>query len=291
MLRPPFALLGRTKKYNLKFSGAENVPPYGPFIVVANHQSSVDIVAISLALKPALVRKHMWPWAKAEIGAGREGVLGKLLWKIFGVIPINREAHEIEPAIRLSMEHLRRGEIVCIFPEGTRHKNKELGWFHYGVANLARTVPVPILPVAVYRRDEDGGLQVKVGRPFFMPPKKRRYEALEALEGRVEDRISQRIDSLKQWSADVPRDKKGMRSIANLISMVTDFLARQDISFDKFCRMADREDNEFVRNNVFELLPDGWKKAEPQAPRKRRSEQPTSAPPGKRDNAGENPSR
>ncbi|MGQ9476107.1 MAG: lysophospholipid acyltransferase family protein [Actinomycetota bacterium] len=90
ILRVPFALASKLPKYNLKVSGAENVPRYGPFIAVSNHQSSADIIAIALALKPALVHRHIWPWAKKEIKAGADGLLGKLLWKVFGVIPIDR---------------------------------------------------------------------------------------------------------------------------------------------------------------------------------------------------------
>ena len=261
ILRPPFAVLAKTKKYKLKVDGGEHVPRSGPFIVVANHQSSTDIVAIALALKTALVRSHMWPWAKVEIERGREGPLGKTLWKVFGVIPIDRDVGQSEKAIRSSLEYLQRGEIICVFPEGTRYKNKELGWFEYGVANLARAAPAPVLPVGIYRR-EGGGIQVNIGRPFFMPPKKTRHERLEALEDRVEERVGQQIDVLKQWSAEAPRDKKGMMMIANMINMVVDRLGRQETSFGRFCRMAESEDNEFIRDRVLELLPEGWKKVE-----------------------------
>lgn len=267
-LRPPFALLARTKKYRLKVQGTENVPQYGPFIVVANHQSSIDVVAIALALKPALVRTHLWPWAKAEIAEGKEGLIGRLLWKVFGVIPIDREEGSCEEAIRPSLDRLRRGEAILIYPEGTRHRNKELGWFKYGVANLARAAPAPILPVSFYRRDEDGGFQVNIGRLFMMPEKKKRYEALEAFEDRVEERFSAQVDSLRQWSGEVPRDKKGMGMIANMIGMVVERLSRQEINFDRFCRMAEAEDNEFIRDKVFELLPEGWVRVEQQDPKK-----------------------
>ncbi|MDY6796873.1 MAG: lysophospholipid acyltransferase family protein [Actinomycetota bacterium] len=262
ILRPPFALVGKRKKYNLKVSGEEYVPRYGPYIVISNHQSSVDIIAIALALRRGLVRNHMWPWAKTEIEGGAEGFLGKMLWKVFGVIPIDREHGDAREPIDLSLKYLRRGELICIFPEGTRSKNKQLGWFEYGVANLAKAAPAPILPVAVYRRDSDRGVQVNIGKPFFLPPKRRRYEMLEALEERVEDKFIHQVETLRQWADALPKDKKGMKIIANMIKIIADFVSRQDIVVDRFYRMAESDDSEFIRERVFELLPADWIKAE-----------------------------
>ena len=262
LLRPFFAMAANTKKYNLKVSGQENVPRYGPYIAISNHQSNLDILAVSLALKRGLVRNHMWPWAKKEIAEGKEGLMGLFLWKFFGVIPVDREKHDAKEPIDLSLKYLRRGELVFIFPEGTRSRNKELKPFQYGVANLAKAAPAPILPLGVYRRDGDGGIQVNIGRPFVLPMKKKRYEVLEVFEEKMEDRFIQQVDTLRQWADTVPKDKKGMKLIANMIKIITDFLSRQDITFDRFYRMAERDDNEFIRDRIFELLPNDWVKVE-----------------------------
>ena len=263
VFRPIFAIVGNSKKYDLKVSGLDNVPRFGPFIVVSNHQSSLDIVAIALALKPALTHSHMWPWAKTDIERGKEGPLGWTLWKVFGVIPIDRAKDDHSEAILLSLKYLRRRELVFVFPEGTRSKPGQLKPFQFGVANLARAAPAPILPVATYKRD-DGGIQVNIGKLFTLPPKKRMLEVLEELEEKAEGRFIQQVETLRQWADTVPKDKKGMKLIARMVRIVTDFVGRQDIPFDLFFRLAEEEDNEYIRDRVFELLPDGWKKVEPE---------------------------
>ncbi len=262
IFRPLFAIVGNSSKYNLKVSGAENVPRYGPFIVVSNHQSSLDIVAIALALKPALTHSHMWPWAKTDIERGKEGPLGWALWKIFGVIPIDRDKKDHSEAILLSLKYLRRRELVFVFPEGTRSRPKQLKPFQFGVANLARAAPAPILPVATYKREEDGGIQVNIGKLFTLPPKKKMLEVLGDLQEKAEGKFIQQVETLRQWADTVPKDKMGMKLIARMMRIVTDFVNRQDISFDLFFRLAEEEDNEYIRDRVLELLPDDWEKVE-----------------------------
>lgn len=263
LLRPLFAALGRGRAYRLKVEGAANVPRSGPLIVVSNHQFSADVIAVALALKPALTHSHMWPWAKRAIGEGREGFLGKLLWRFFGVIPVDREEGNAEEVIRASLDHLKRRGIVHVFPEGTRCGRKELGWFRYGAANLARAAPAPILPVGLYHRDSDGGVQVRIGKPFFMPPRKAALKRLGELESRAEERVSHQVESLRQWSASLDHDRKGMRLIARIIRLIVDFVDRQDLDFRHFCRMAEEGDNEFIRDRVYELLPPDWVKLGP----------------------------
>lgn len=262
VLRPIALLLARSKNYRLQYTGTENVPTRGPLIVVSNHQTFVDPIAVALALHKTLQRTAMIPWGKVEIAQGLEGPLGFLLWRVFKVIPIDSTAEgETIKAIRMSLDYLRKGKLVLVFPEGSRYPHGQVGPFMFGMANLARGAPAPILPVACWRRkDEDNGIQVNIGKPFFMPDVRRPLKVLTELEEKAEDRVGNRIDVLKQWSEGVTRDRKGMKMIANMINLVVLNLEKQEISFDAFCKLAEAEDNRFLQEKILELLPKGWKR-------------------------------
>lgn len=260
LLRPVFAVAAKTKKFKLHYTGEENAPRNGPFIVISNHQTHVDGFAIALSLHKTLNHNRIVPWAKTDIGKGQEGKLGWVLWRIFDTVPIDREMEkELTSAIKLSLEYLRKGDVILVFPEGTRYPYGEVGPFKYGVANLARGAPAPILPVALWRRKEDGGVQVNIGKPFFMPTKTP-LKRLSELEDRVEEKFSRRVDELKQWSEGVTRNRKGMKMISNLVGLVVQNIEKQELSFDAFCKMAEAEDNRFLQDRVLELLPDDWRR-------------------------------
>jgi 1-acyl-sn-glycerol-3-phosphate acyltransferase len=253
--------MAKRRKNNLRYTGSENVPRYGPFIVVSNHQTTLDYFVVGLAMRRTLMRRKMVPWAKVEIAEGQEGFLGRFLWHYLGTIPIERrKAGELKKAIRLSLDYLGKGEIVYVFPEGTRSPRGELGSFKFGVSNLARLSPVPILPVAVYRREEDNGMQVNIGKPFVMPGKKR-LEAVEPVKESVESVLRDQIDAVERLSANLPGDKEGMKMITSLVHSITANVSHPEVDFDEFCRMSDMEDNRFIQDKVFDLLPEGWSKA------------------------------
>lgn len=258
LVQPIGLALARKEKYNLKHTGSRNAPRRGPFIVVANHQTRVDVFATGLAIRRVLAHSQMLPWAKVEVGRYREGTLGMLLYYYLGVIPIDRNMDEqLDKAINTSLKKLRRGKIIFIHPEATRYEPGELGPFRFGVANLARAVPVPILPVAIWNRPEDGGIQVNVGTPFYMP---RRESSEELKQYREEDILSRQIENLRQWASGLPWNFRGMKIMARMVDMILEALARRPIDFTKYCRMADPADTEYIRDKVFELLPPGWRK-------------------------------
>jgi 1-acyl-sn-glycerol-3-phosphate acyltransferase len=263
IVKPIGLALAKKKKYDLKYVGEQHVPYKGPFILVSNHQTGVDVFAEGLAIRKVLSRSRMLPWAKVEIKHGSEGLLGRILWYWLGTIPIDRDATDEAPkAIRKSLDYLRKGKIIFVHPEGTRFPPGQLGPFMYGVANLARAVPCPVLPVGVWRRlDTDGGIQVNVGVPFYLPD----FEPVPpGQEDRPENIFRRNVEMLTKWSRGLDRNRKGMKLMANMIGLVLDSVTKleQKMTHAILFRMADPNDNEYLRDRVLELLPEGWKKVD-----------------------------
>jgi 1-acyl-sn-glycerol-3-phosphate acyltransferase len=114
----------------------------GPYIVVANHQSILDILLLSRA-----PREMKWV-AKEE--------LFDLPWvgwmlRMSGDIPIRRgDVESGGEALSRAKAYLSRGMSVMLFPEGTRSKTGKLLPFKSGAFRLAVETGVPVLPVAVH---------------------------------------------------------------------------------------------------------------------------------------------
>lgn len=266
ILRIPFWIVAKIK-YKLKVSGKENVPKKGRFIVVSNHEDRIDPIAIALTLSPALWRHALVPWAKKEIGAGKEGKLGWFLYHCFEMIPIDRQEKNTDEAIIKSLKVLKKNKIVCVLPEGTRRR--KLGKFKYGVANLIRACPfrIPILPVVVYRRDEDGGVQVKIGKIFYLDDRPELKTQIQEIIGKIgekgEEKFDKQIDRFQALAESYPEDKKLPEIKKKAIKRFLGFLSKHEIDFDEMCHLAEKEDIEIIRKEVMKLLPpDYWEKVD-----------------------------
>jgi 1-acyl-sn-glycerol-3-phosphate acyltransferase len=147
------------------------LPQEGPLIVVANHLSNADPPLVAGWLTPLLGRQ-MHILAKAGLFVP---VVGAVLRRL-GATPVRSGGSDIE-AYRIARGVLDRGEILCIFPEGTRSKDGVMADTKPGVAMLATRTGVQILPVGVSGSDRFLGrgarfpriptrITLRVGRPF-----------------------------------------------------------------------------------------------------------------------------
>lgn len=127
--------------------GREHLPTKGPAIVVANHNSHLDTLLL-LTMFPARTLKHVRPAAAADYFLANP-VISWFSRNIIGIVPVERQkvGRDVD-VLAPAREALGRGDIVVIFPEGTRgDATDELGRLKSGVARLAADFPkAPVTP-------------------------------------------------------------------------------------------------------------------------------------------------
>ena len=144
--------------------GEENIPDTGGVVLAGNHLSAGDTF-----LLPAMITRRMTFPAKAELfmGTGFKGRLLAWFLTVVGQVPMDRSGGRASAdALRPIYEVLERGDVVGIFPEGTRSRDGRLYRGRTGVARLALTAGVPVIPVGFV------GTQFHRG-PFGIPMMKR----------------------------------------------------------------------------------------------------------------------
>ncbi|CAM5709652.1 MULTISPECIES: lysophospholipid acyltransferase family protein [Streptomyces] len=130
-----------------RIEGLEHVPASGPAIIAGNHLSFSDHF-----LMPAILKRRITFLAKAEYftGPGVKGRLTAFFFRSAGQIPVDRSGKEAgQAAIREGLGVLRRGELLGIYPEGTRSHDGRLYKGKVGVAVMALTAGVPVVPCAM----------------------------------------------------------------------------------------------------------------------------------------------
>ena len=126
----------------------EAIPRTGPLIVAANHASTADPVLISSFLSQSIDRPLNW-LGKREL---LEWPPAGWAFRIAAIHPVDREAADLE-AFRTAMRILEAGQVLAIFPEGTRSRDGALQEVRKGAGLLALRSGAPVLPVAVVGSD------------------------------------------------------------------------------------------------------------------------------------------
>src|SRR5213079_995595 len=148
--------------------GREHIPRTGPCIIAANHRSFLDPFIIG-----TLLRRPVYFVAKKELFGNR---LQAWFLNALGAFPIDRGNADAD-AMSTAREILERGDVVVIFPEGTRIRPGALGKPKRGVGRLALETGVPVVPVAVIGtesirrgwRIRPHKVRIRVGRPLTFP--------------------------------------------------------------------------------------------------------------------------
>ena len=139
-IRLALAFLKRNLK---KIEGLENLPERGNYILAPNHQSYLDPIFLWAGVVP-FIKKIIYSLAKEEL----RWKFGKFGTNYLGMIYINTK--DKTKCLETAYEYLKKGEIVCIFPEGTRNYDRQhLLKGKTGAARLALMAKVPVIPVGI----------------------------------------------------------------------------------------------------------------------------------------------
>jgi 1-acyl-sn-glycerol-3-phosphate acyltransferase len=165
--------------------GTDNVPREGPAILASNHLSFSDHFFGALLLPRKVVYL-----AKAEYltGRGIKGLVSKAFFRSVGVIPVDRAGGEAsERALRTGLRVLAEGDLLGIYPEGTRTPDGRLYRGKTGVARLALEGRVQVIPCAMVNTFElqppgkiVPRLRFRPGVRFGKPLDFSRYDGMES---------------------------------------------------------------------------------------------------------------
>jgi 1-acyl-sn-glycerol-3-phosphate acyltransferase len=134
--------------------GRERVPQEGPVIIAPVHRSFADF-----GFAGFLTDRKLFFMVKDELWSNR--ALGKLI-VFLGGFPVHRGAADRE-ALRRAQEVLERGQMLVLFPEGTRHEGPRVEHLHEGAVFLAARTGAPIVPVGI------GGSDVSMPKGKLVP--------------------------------------------------------------------------------------------------------------------------
>ncbi|HYZ91905.1 MAG TPA: lysophospholipid acyltransferase family protein [Actinomycetota bacterium] len=161
--------------YNVRLEGVEAIPPNGAAIIAPNHLSLLDPFFITL-----VVPRFITFIGKAEYFDAWQT---RMLMEMAGVIPVRREDPS-QSSLEAGKSVLEAGNLLGIFPEGTRSPDGRLYKGKTGAARMAAEVGCPVLPTGLIgtaqvmpKEAKLPGLgprvTVKFGKPMSVPPEGR----------------------------------------------------------------------------------------------------------------------
>jgi 1-acyl-sn-glycerol-3-phosphate acyltransferase len=155
-------------------AGLENVPRTGPLVICANHSATLDPPMV-----PAFVpRGDTWSMAKSEYFIRP---LSRFIFRAYHAFPVVRHTAD-RAALKRSFDLLKAGEVLIIYPEGTRIESGVLAKPEPGAGFLAQKTGCPVLPVGLTgtreclpkgaRWPRRTRVTITFGKPFVVPQKR-----------------------------------------------------------------------------------------------------------------------
>ncbi len=180
--------------FKFKATGREHIPKKGAFLLVSNHASWLDPTILAIGCP-----RRLTFMAKSDLFKKR--LFGAYITAL-GAFPLEREGSKLE-ALKRSVEVLKKGMPLVMFPEGTRSKDGALQKPAQGVGFLAAKTNVPVVPAYIHGSHEafpPGASRIKP-HPIRVAFAKALYFDKEALDGdyqKFSDRVFEEIKELQR---------------------------------------------------------------------------------------------
>jgi 1-acyl-sn-glycerol-3-phosphate acyltransferase len=134
----------------LNVRGRERLPTTGPAVIAANHNSHLDVLVL-MSLFPLSQLHHVRPVAAADYFL-RNALIAWFSRTCIGIIPLDRSGHaESDELFAGCVDALDQGDILIIFPEGSRGNPEKVGKIRKGIFYLLKErLDTPIIPVVMH---------------------------------------------------------------------------------------------------------------------------------------------
>jgi glycerol-3-phosphate dehydrogenase (NAD(P)+) len=220
--------------------GREYIPAEGPVILASNHRSFFDPFLIG-----TMTRRPVYYVAKKELFEYNR--LLSWLLNALGAFPVDR-GHGDQQTIETAEQILNRGEIVLMFPEGTRTRPGSLGKPKRGVGRLALETGAPVVPIAIIGTEDirrgwrirPRKVRIRAGRPLYFPKVE---HASPALASAVTDRIWPMVMLQWEWLGGTPPIRRaaivGAGAAGTSLAVL---LARAGFEVELGCRTREQAD-------------------------------------------------
>ena len=169
-----------------RYEGLHNLPAEGPGVLLVNHQSFFDIPLVASS-----TARHVCFMARDTLA--ETAWLADVMEQC-GAILVRRGSAD-RAALKAMRAHLEAGDLVCVFPEGTRTRDGSVGEFRGGALVAARQAGAPLIPAGIRGNFEAWGRNQKLPLPrrvairYGAPLDPRAPDALEAAHKAVQEMV------------------------------------------------------------------------------------------------------
>ncbi len=164
--------------FRIEKHGEENLPKEGAYIMAPKHLSNWDPPIVVAKTK----RNDVYVLAKQELFINW---FVNFLAKKTNVLPVKRGAHDTT-TIKQSLKLLKNGNILVMFPEGTRNGIEKYGKIHSGATVIANMAKVPIVPVGIQATYKPfSKVILNYGKPIYFEGKKLEKEEIEKITNQL----------------------------------------------------------------------------------------------------------